>query len=325
MAILCRVTRGELTESIHVAFAVVVDDSGEIIYSTGDPYYLTCIRSSLKPFQAAAVIKSGATNQFRFENKELALMCASHQGENFHIETARSMLEKLDFNEDDYECGSHHPFNKDIKADMIFKKKTSPIFNNCSGKHAGMLALAKYLEVDKKGYVEKSHAVQQYILKYIKALNFAESLPLEIDGCSVPTPFMTLESIAKLYQILASEKTDELKKVFNAMSKYPEFIGGTNNFDSLFTENMRGRGITKIGAESVRGISLKKKGGGSIGIAIKILDGNTRALPAATITLLEHLNLLEDSELKNLNYFSSKVLKNYNGIKVGKIEAIIED
>ena len=88
MAILCRVTRGDLTESVHVAFAVVVDDSGEIIYSTGDPYYLTCIRSSLKPFQAAAVIESGATEKYNFEDKELALMCSSHEGEDFHIEVA---------------------------------------------------------------------------------------------------------------------------------------------------------------------------------------------------------------------------------------------
>ena len=326
MAILCRVTRGDLTESVHVAFAAVVDDSGEIIYSTGDPYYLTCIRSSLKPFQAAAVIGSGATKEYNFEDKELALMCSSHEGEDFHIETARSMLKKLNFKDHDYECGSHYPFNENIRTNMILKrKKLSPASNNCSGKHAGMLALAKYLEVDKKGYVDKDHAVQKYIINYIKKLNITESLPLEIDGCSVPTPFMTLESIAKLYQLLASAKTDEFKKVFNVMSKYPEFIGGTNNFDSIFIEALKGRGITKIGAESVRGISLKKNEGGSIGIAIKILDGNTRALPLVTIKLLNHLNLLDDLELKNLNCFGSKILKNYNGIEVGKIEVIIED
>ncbi len=326
MAILCRVTRGDLTESVHVAFAVVVDDSGEIIYSTGDPYYLTCIRSSLKPFQAAAVIESGATEKYNFEDKELALMCSSHEGEDFHIEVARSMLEKLNFKDHDYECGSHYPFNENIRTNMILKrKKLSPISNNCSGKHAGMLALAKYLEVDKKGYVDKNHAVQKYIINYIKKLNIAENLPLEIDGCSAPTPFMTLESIARLYQLLASANTDEFKKVFSVMSKYPEFIGGTNNFDSIFIKALRGRGITKIGAESVRGISLKKKEGGSIGIAIKILDGNSRALPLATIKLLNHLNLLKDLELKNLNNFSSKILKNHNGIEVGKIEVIIED
>ena len=109
MPILCRVTRGDLTESIHVIFATVVDDSGHIVFSTGDPNYLTCIRSSLKPFQAAASIKAGAVDAAGFNEKEIALMCASHLGENRHIKTAQSMLDKLGFTLDDYECGVHFP------------------------------------------------------------------------------------------------------------------------------------------------------------------------------------------------------------------------
>ena len=116
MAILCRVTRGELTESIHVAFAVAVDESGNLVYSTGDPNYLTCIRSCLKPFQAAAIIKSGAVDNFTSE--ELALMCSSHQGEEFHIKLANSMLDKLGFNDTDYECGIHYPFNEKISSQI---------------------------------------------------------------------------------------------------------------------------------------------------------------------------------------------------------------
>ena len=325
MAILCRVTRGDLTESIHVAFAVVVDNTGNIMYSSGDPYYLTCIRSSLKPFQAAAVIKSGAVEKFKFEDKEIALMCASHQGESFHVETVRSMLKKLNFEENNFECGSHYPSKEDVKIDLILnRKKITPIYNNCSGKHTGMLALAKYLKVDKKGYFNKDHAVQKYILQYIKHLSGIDNFPLEIDGCSVPTLFMTLEDIAKLYQKLAEGSSDELIKVFDAISKYPEFIGGTNNFDSLFIEALNGRGITKIGAESVRGISLKTKKG-PIGIALKILDGNNRALPLATISLLKYLKLLDKLELKKLDKFETKILKNHNGFKTGKIEVIIED
>ncbi|MFL2997673.1 MAG: asparaginase [Candidatus Neomarinimicrobiota bacterium] len=324
MAILCRVTRGELTESIHVAFAVAVDESGNLVYSTGDPNYLTCIRSCLKPFQAAAIIKSGAVDNFTSE--ELALMCSSHQGEEFHIKLANSMLDKLGFNDTDYECGIHYPFNEKISRALVQSdKKLTSLYNNCSGKHAGMLALSKYLSVDKKGYIDKNHPVQKYILKYIKTLNVAESLPIEIDGCSVPTPFMTLESIAKLYQLLASSKEKELGKVFDIMCEFPKVIGGTNNFDSMFIDALQGRGITKIGGESVRGIALRKKNGGSIGVAIKILDGNTRAMPAATINLLKHLNLLKSSELTKLDQFKFKTLKNHNGYNVGKIETIIED
>ena len=95
MPISCRVTRGDLTESIHVAFAVVVDGSGQVIYSAGDPSFLTCIRSSLKPFQAAAAVQKGAIDLAGFNDKELALMCSSHMGEGIHIDTAKSMLDKL--------------------------------------------------------------------------------------------------------------------------------------------------------------------------------------------------------------------------------------
>ena len=324
MAILCRVTRGELTESIHVAFAVVVDESGSIAYSSGDPNYLTCIRSCLKPFHAAAIIKSGAGNNFTSE--ELALMCSSHQGEESHIKLASSMLDKLGFIDKDYECGIHFPFDEKIARSLVRNnKKLTSLYNNCSGKHIGMLALSKFLSVDKSGYVDKNHPVQKYILKYIENLNIAESLPLEIDGCSAPTPFMTLESIAKLYQLLASSKEEELGKVFNTMCEFPKVIGGTNNFDSMFINALQGRGLTKIGGESVRGIALRGKNGGSIGVAIKILDGNTRAMPVATINLLKHLNLLKASELTKLDQFKFRTLKNHNGHNVGKIETIIED
>ena len=146
MPISCRVTRGDFTESIHVAFAVIVDSEGQIIYSTGDPHYLTCIRSSLKPFQAAASVKIGAVDAAGFDEKELALMCASHKGEEIHVDTALSMINKLGLKIDDFECGSHYPSDTDSRHKMIRENEVATaLHNNCSGKHAGMLALAKYL------------------------------------------------------------------------------------------------------------------------------------------------------------------------------------
>ena len=325
MSILCRVTRGDLTESIHVAFASVIDDSGNIIYSSGDPYYLTCVRSALKPFQAAAVVHSGATNKYNFKNEEMALMCASHHGEKIHTNAVKSMLKKLNLTDKDLECGSHYPSNEKMKNDMIaHNKELTPIYNNCSGKHLGMLALSKYLDVNVKGYINKEHDVQKYIFRYLGSLKVTENIPLEKDGCSAPTPFMTLESIAKLYQMLAKAERKELKVIFDLMSKYPNYIGGTDSFDSLFNRIMKGKAVTKIGAESVRGISVKKEDGESIGIALKILDGNTRALSGVTVTLLEHLGLLKGQELEKLSIFKNKIIKNHNGFDVGRIEVVIE-
>ena len=325
MPILCRVTRGELTESIHVAFAVAVDETRQPFYSTGDPQYLTCIRSSLKPFQAAASVKAGAVDAAEFNNEELALMCASHKGEKMHVKTAQSMLTKLGLTVDDYECGSHFPSDTLTRHRMIKEdKEAQPLHNNCSGKHAGMLALAKHLGQGTANYIKKDHPVQRTILEYVQDVSGLEMIPTEIDGCSAPTPFMTLETIAGLFQTLAAGNEPELKRVFKAMSSYPDLVGGSNHFDTNFIKALTGRGVTKVGGESVRGIALKTQDKGSVGIAIKILDGNFRALPVATMKLLEHLELLTEKELQNLDKFRTKILKNHNQIEIGRIEAHVE-
>ena len=325
MPILCRVTRGELTESIHVAFAVAVDETGQPFYSTGDPQYLTCIRSSLKPFQAAASVKAGAVDAAEFNDDELALMCASHKGESIHVKTAESMLTKLGLTVDDYECGSHFPSDTLTRHRMIREnKEAQPLHNNCSGKHAGMLALAKHLGQGTNDYIKKYHPVQHTILEYVQDITGLETIHTEIDGCSAPTPFMTLETIARLFQTLAAGSKPELKRVFKAMSSCPDLVGGSNHFDSYFIKALTGRGVTKVGGESVRGIALKTLDKGPVGIAIKILDGNFRALPVATMKLLEHLELLTEEELENLDKFRTKILKNHNQIEIGRIEAHVE-
>ena len=325
MPILCRVTRGELTESIHVAFAVAIDETRQPFYSTGDPQYLTCIRSSLKPFQAAASVKAGAVDAAEFNDEELALMCASHKGEKMHVKTAQSMLTKLGLTVDDYECGSHFPSDTLTRHRMIREEQEAqPLHNNCSGKHAGMLALAKHLGQGTANYIKKDHPVQRTILEYVQDITGLETIPTEIDGCSAPTPFMTLETIAGMFQTLAAGNEPELKRVFKAMCSCPDLVGGSNHFDTNFIKALTGRGVTKVGGESVRGIALKTQDKGPVGIAIKILDGNFRALPVATMKLLEHLELLTEEELQNLDKFRTKILKNHNQIEIGRIEAHVE-
>ena len=325
MPISCRVTRGDFTESIHVAFAVIVDSEGQIIYSTGDPHYLTCIRSSLKPFQAAASVKIGAVDAAGFNEKELALMCASHKGEKIHVDTALSMIKKLELKIDDFECGSHYPSDTITRHKMIRENEVaSALHNNCSGKHAGMLALAKYLEADTEGYINEQHPVQKTILEYVAKLSGEPDIPTETDGCSAPTPFMTLKTIAEIFQSLASCKKPELKRVYDSMVAYPELVGGTNHFDSMFISALDGKGVTKVGGESVRGISLNTEKYGPIGVSIKILDGSFRAMPLAVMKLLDHLELLSEDEKNKLNKFKTKKLTNHNGIQIGHIEAHVD-
>jgi L-asparaginase II len=187
-----------------------------------------------------------------------------------------------------------------------------------------MLALAKHLGLGINGYIQKEHPVQKEIFNLVHELTGLENIPTETDGCSAPTPFMTLETIARLFQKLASGETLELNRVFDAMCANPVLVGGTNRFDSLFIEALAGRGITKVGGESVRGISIKKPNGGSVGIALKVLDGNFRSMPIATMRLLEHLELLNSVELEKLDKFRTNILKNHNQLEIGRIEVLIE-
>jgi L-asparaginase len=325
MPILCRVTRGDLTESIHVLFATVVDDSGHIVFSTGDPNYLTCIRSSLKPFQAAVSIKAGAVDAAGFNEKEIALMCASHLGEDEHIETAQSMLDKLGYTVDDYECGVHLPADISSRHTLIRSKiDANPLHNNCSGKHAGMLALAKYLVNNPKNYIQSEHEVQKTIYKALQEYSGIKDIPMETDGCSVPTAFFTMETIAKLYQKLSSGEQPELIRVFNAMNSYPYNVAGKDHFDTKFITALGGDAVTKGGGESIQGIALKNRNGKNLGVSLKVLDGSPRAMPIAVITLLEHLDLLTKKELSNLDGFRKRDRKNCRNKKIGQIEVYIE-
>ena len=325
MPILCRVTRGDLTESIHVIFATVVDDSGNIVFSTGDPNYVTCIRSSLKPFQAAAAIRSGAIDAAGFDESEIALMCASHLGENIHVKTAQKMLSKIGYTSDDYDCGIHPPADMVSRHELIRSGiQPNPLHNNCSGKHAGMLAIAKHLANSPKDYTNPDNIVQKTIYGALQDYSEVNDIPMEIDGCSAPTAFFTLETIAKLYQKLSTEDYPELVRVFNAMSSFPYNVAGKGHFDTKFISALDGNAITKGGGESVRGIALKNRDGKNLGISLKVLDGSPRAMPVGTITLLEHLDLLTKRELSKLKEFRKRERKNCRNNNIGQVEVYIE-
>lgn len=318
---MCNVLRGGFIESMHVAFAVVVNGQGQIVKNWGDPYYLTCVRSSLKPFQASASVVEGATEAAGFTTKELALMCASHNGEDIHVKTAQHMLEKLGFDMSFYECGSHAPYDNKSKCKLIKNSiEPTPLHNNCSGKHAGMLCLSKHLNVDPTGYTGPEHPVQKAIMAQVKKYSELDDFPLVIDGCSAPTPFMPLYNIALMFQKFAGRTYPELNVLYDAMTSNPYLIAGKNRFDTDFIEAMKGRAVTKVGGEAVRGLGIRKKDGDVYGIALKILDGNQRCSPQATIAILKEMDLLSENEMRALNNYGKTTFKNHRKLNVGSIE-----
>lgn len=325
MNIICKVTRGNLLESIHIVYAIVVDGDGKEILTVGNGDYVTCIRSTFKPFQAATVVMAGAVDTAGFSQDELALMCASHSGEDIHVKTAKSMIEKLGYDISFYECGSHPPYDVPSRHNIIKNNiDILPYHNNCSGKHAGMLALAKHLKVDPTGYTNPEHPVQQMILENAKEYTGIQEIPISIDGCSAIAPFFSLKTIAELFQLLSDEQKPELKAVYQAMVNYPYYIAGNKRFDTDFIKTLKGRGVTKIGGEAVRGVGIKTKKYGNIGIALKVLDGSQRCLPQATLAILNKLELLTDSENDKLENWSNEKRLNHRKIHIGDRKIIWE-
>ena len=147
---------------------------------------------------------------------------------------------------------------------------------------------------------------------------------MEVDGCSAPTAFFTLETIAKMFQKLSTNEYPELVSVFNAMISHPYNVAGKGHFDTKFITALNGNAVTKGGGESIRGIALKNRDGKNLGIALKVLDGSPRAMPIGVITLLEHLDLLTNKEISNLKEFKTRERKNCQDKKIGQVEVYIE-
>jgi len=252
---------------------------------------------------------------------ESALMCASHNGEDIHVKTAESMLKKIGYDTSYYECGTHFPYDKESKIKLIQNdEKASALHNNCSGKHAGMLCLAKHLQIDPKGYTDLNHPVQQLIMEQVKRFSELDEFPLAIDGCSAPVPFLPLFNIALMFQKFASGNYDELNTLFDAIISNPYLIAGKNRFDTDFIKTMDGKAVTKVGGEGVRGVGIRTAKGETYGVALKVLDGNQRCNPIATLAVLEDMELLTDDELDKLSTYKKIVLQNHRKIETGSIK-----
>ena len=187
--ILAEVIRGDTVESVHRGHIVILDGEGRTVFSAGDPDFVTFIRSSAKPFQAIPFIASGGADRFGFTEDEIAMACASHSGEPVHIELAASMLAKAGFTEADLRCGVHLPFNE-AEAERMQRADERPtqLHNNCSGKHAAMLAFARHIGADHATYDSIDNPIQREILQSMArfAKVAPESIGVAIDGCAAP-------------------------------------------------------------------------------------------------------------------------------------------
>ncbi len=332
--ILVEVTRGKLTESIHRGHLAVVDGDGNLIASLGDPNFVTYIRSAAKPFQAMPFVLSGAAERFGFLEHEIALVCGSHSGEAFHIETARAILEKCGLSEEDLRCGTHFPFDDSTAKAMIRADiKPTQLHNNCSGKHSAMLAFAKHIGADLKTYEANDNPVQKKILEIIAKLSSINESEINIapDGCAAPNFALPIIGMAISFarivfppQEFDAEMREACRRIVSAMLAYPEYIGGTRRLDTMLMKAMHGKIISKIGAEGIycAGVLPSQKWKRGLGIAIKIEDGDDkRARAVAAIEIFRQLKILDEVGFESLREFAPIILKNRRGDEIGQVAA----
>lgn len=323
--IVAKVYRGEGIESVHHGSVVVVNDKKELIHSVGDPEFFTQARSEAKPFQVIPLIETGAADHFGFSDKQIAIMCGSHTGTEEHVEVVKSILDTIGLDESDLQCGTHQPMYQTMQNILARDGETfNQLQHNCSGKHAGFLALAKYINDDIKEYINPKSKIQQLVLNAVgKTYDYPkDKIKIGIDGCSAPVFGMPLKQAATAYMSLANQICDVkelepiLGRVKSIMNKHPEMVSGKGRFDLAVARTFPGNIVNKIGAEGIEGIGFKNP---QIGIAVKILDGNFRALYPVVIEVLRQLGLLEGVDLTHLEPFMNPKVHNWRNLEVGKI------
>lgn len=320
-----KVYRGNFVESTHDVHIAVVNHKGDLLYSYGDPHRLSFARSSLKPFQAVPLVETGAAEHFGFTQKDIALACASHSGEEFHRSGVYSMLERIELPEEALQCGAHVPRDQEgYEKHILAGGKLTPVFSNCSGKHSGMLATAVHMGEETATYREQSHPHQQRILKAIAEICDypEEKIAMSVDGCGVPVHRMPIENVAFGFARLANPEGTSHEKALriirDAMMAYPEMVGGTKRFDTDLMKAYDGNVVTKGGAEGIQCIGIVDQG---LGIMIKVEDGNDRARSAAGMEALKQLGVGNDAIYAKLAEHVEPAVKNVREDRIGKIEA----
>ena len=316
--------RGEALESKHRIHAIIINSQQKTLFSYGNPEQITCIRSSFKPFQAYPLIHYGGHLKYKFTNSEIALLCASHNGEPKHIRAAKKMLNKINVSHKKLECGAHLPTHPQTKQKIIQNKlRLNSLYNNCSGKHVGMLALAKLLNANSTNYIHRNHIVQQSIMDFFNKNHTHTPQSIGIDGCGAVAPFFKIKDIAKLYLEFGISTNPAYQTLYNAITKHPDMIAGKNRFDSFFTKVMNGAGVCKGGGEGVLGLHIHNKQQGHLALALKVEDGNHRARTIAAINILKHTNILSKIKQSQLDQFIQPHRFNHNNRKIGFISTEI--
>lgn len=322
------VRRGPLVESVHCVAAYAVDAAGRELLSLGTVDVPIYLRSAAKPFIAATALMAGVAQRFGLEEHEIAVMAASHSGEPFHIDAVRSILRKIGLDESALLCGADYPYDEAERESLQARGVArARIFHNCSGKHAGILALCRAIDADPSTYMERENPAQQRILSFCAEVSGDrfDDRNLAVDGCGIPVYATTLRHAAQSYLRYATlaglspEAADALRTVRDAMVTYPEYMSGTGDFDAELIRAYDGALVCKGGAEGVHATALIDR---EAALVVKIIDGNERARPPAAIEALRTMGMMNDEQYESLRRFARPPVKNRAGRVVGEIRPV---
>ena len=325
--VLAVATRGPIVESWHRGAAAIADAEGKVVSSWGDVERAIYPRSAIKPLQALAVIETGAADAFGMSNAEIALACASHNGEPMHTEAVAAWLARVGLGVEDLECGAHPPSYAPAHDALIRAgRQSTPVHNNCSGKHSGMLSAARHKREPTRGYIRPDHPVQQRWISTVGEMCGVDlsRAPMGIDGCSIPTVAIPIVAMARGMARLAdprrlhAERAAACRRVLAATAACPDMVAGTGRFSTVVMAQTRGRVLVKGGAE---GVYCSAVPGTGLGIALKIDDGAGRAAEAAMAAILRHLGALDRASWRALADVCAPTLRNWNGFAVGELGA----
>ena len=320
--VLAEVWRGEFLESVHMGHAVIVDTSGQVVASWGDPDKIILPRSSCKMIQALPLVESGAADKAGLRVDQLALSCASHNSAAIHTDRVSAWLSDLGLGDDDLRCGSHMPKDPEAhKALLCSDTEPCQWHNNCSGKHAGFLTLNAHLGGGAE-YIDPTHPVQMAVRAAFEDVTQMDSPGFVIDGCSAPNFATSLIGLARAMAFFAGAKDDTPReqaaiRLRQAMAAFPELVAGEGRACTELMRAMNGKAMMKTGAEAVYTAIIPEKG---LGIALKVADGSFRGSEAAMAALLVRVGALDPNHPTAKKYLNLPIT-NCRDIHCGEIRA----
>ncbi|MGD8239352.1 MAG: asparaginase [Armatimonadota bacterium] len=322
-------TRGPVVESRHYGSVAIVDADGRVVGSVGDPDRIAYLRSAAKSAQAAASLATGAADAFGFTDTEVAVMCASHRGQQRHTDAVQSILDKIGLDESALLCGAHAPGDARRTRELAAAgREPTALHNNCSGKHAGMLAACRQLGLDVADYIEPDHPLQQHILATMATLSGVPEGDIATgrDGCGTVTFAMPLRGAATMFSRLAhpyglpDDLQEAATRARGATGAHPAMVSAPGTFNTELLRAYASGLVAKGGAEGLFGIGFADDG---LGIAVKIDDGSARAIPPICIALLRGVDRLGAEQEGALSAFVEPRVRNARKEVVGSIRAAI--